>query len=557
MKRILAIGIPAAILIALVIWRFTVKNAQVGELKGAQSAQRRGGANVQLAPVVARDIVNSLDAVGSVDSPYNVKLSPKVAGRIDYLEVREGTPVTTGQVLVKIDPTQVQAQVLQAEAAVAEAQQRLAQAQLTQGATNVGISSTIRQQQAGVSSAQADYNQVQRNYDATVAQAQATVTDAQAKIDAAEAQVANARANLQAAQANLNNAQVKYNRVATLYHQGFIAAQDVDDARTQVDVQNGAVKVAQGQVDANQQALKSAQATYRSATNNLAIVRRKGVADIAASKAKLTQAKASLDVAAANRAQSPAYQANINALQSAVTAAQGQLRQAQSQLSDTILRSPIDGTVTARAADPGAIASPGTPVLTIQYLKWVYVTSSIPVEYSRVVAVGMPVTFTLDAVPGRTFSAPIAEVNPAADPQSRQFTIRLKIDNPTALLRPGMYARLTVVTSRVHAGAVVPREAVTKGQNGPTVTVVGSDMVAHVTPVTTGAEDPKGIEIKSGVAAGQRVVTLAYQPVKDGQKVREGGAGGQGGGQGGQAGGRGGRGGRRGGQGGGQGGGGG
>ncbi|AIE84140.1 efflux RND transporter periplasmic adaptor subunit [Fimbriimonas ginsengisoli] len=556
LKRILLIVIPVVLLGALIAWRFKVNAAKASQagVGGAPAGggQRGGGAGggrsggggggggggtVTLGVAGPRQIESTIDTVGSVDSPYNVKLSPKTAGLIDFLEVREGAAVKAGQVLVKIDPREIEGQVLQQQAAVAEARSRLAQAQLTQGSTNVGITSQIRQQRAGVSSAQADFGQVRQNYAAQIAAAQSTVTDANAKIDAAESQVANAKANVVSAQANLANAQTKYNRIYSLYKQGFAPAQDVDDARTTVDVQKAALAVASGQVDAANSALRSAQAVRNSAQNQVRVLRLKEQADVAASRARVATAQAGLDVAAANRSQGPAYAANIAALRSTVAAAVAQLRQAEARRADTVLKSPIDGVVTARTADPGAIASTGTPVLTIQFLKWVYVSTSVPVEQSRTVVVGTPATFTVDALPGKTFDAHVAEVNPAADPQSRQFLVRFKVDNAAQQLRPGMFARVHIVLSKVDAAVAVPREAVKQTPQGPTVFVVDAQNTAHAVPVKLGAEDSNGYQILEGVKAGDRVVTLSYSPVRDGQKVRTGGGGGSrgsGGGEGGQ-----------------------
>lgn len=545
LKRILIVVLPLALLGWLIVWRFDQKKAQEAKaFGGPPGAQARGGpggsgpagggggapggsgggrrapSNVEVAAAGPKEIVRTLEVVGTVESPYNVRLSPKTGGRIDYLEVREGTPVKAGEVLVRLDPTEIEGQVVQQQAAVAEAQSRLAQAQITQAPTNVGIATTILQQKANLASVQADYDQVRENYAAQVAAAQAAVTDAQAKVDAAEAQVANAKANLASAQANLENAKVRYDRVNSLYKQGFIAAQDVDDARTTMNVQAAAVKVAQGQVDAASSASRSAVAVKNAASNNAKIVERKGQADIAAAKARVDQARAQVTAANANQAQAPAYEANLAALRSSVAAAQAQLRQAEARRADTALRSPIDGIVTARAADPGSIASPGTAVLTIQSMKSLYVTSAVPVEQSAKVTVGTMVSFTLDALPGRTFNAPVAEVNPSADPQNRQFMIRLKIDNSDQKLRPGMYARLNIVLERERAAVAVPREAVKTASDGTkNVVVVDEKNVAHQVKVETGSEDPKTIEIVKGLADGERVVTLSYMPVRDGQQV--------------------------------------
>jgi RND family efflux transporter MFP subunit len=535
LKKWLYIGVAVAVLAGLVVWRFIARNAAQAQVMGGAASRtgagagaaggggagaggrggRGGGAggpsSVELASTTSRDIVQSVQSVGNVESPFKVEISPKTAGRITYLQVREGDTVTPGEVLLRIDPSDLEAAVVQQQANIAEARSRYAQAQITQGATNVGITSQIQQQQAGLTSAQADFNQVQGNYEAQVAAAQAQVS-------AASQAVSSAQASLTKENASLANALAKYNRTYSLYLQGFVAAQDVDDARTAVEVQRGTVAVAQGQIS-------SAQSQLSVQRQNLLITQRKGQSDIAASKAKVSQAKATLSVATANRSQSPAYQMNLAALRSQVDAAVAQLQQAQAKLRDTVVRSNIAGTVTLRKADPGALASPGSPVLEIQYVDWVYVTTAIPVEASNQIHSGQTAQVFFDSLPGRSFAGPLTNINLAADPQSRQFGARIKLNNPDHALRPGMYARVSVVTGRVHASVVVPREAVATSQKGgTTVTVVDSQGVAHVRPVKVGASDDKGIEITQGVAAGEKVVVLTYTPLREGQKVATGGA---------------------------------
>lgn len=527
MKKWLAIGIPLLLLGLLVAWRFSSKKAQEAQAT-QQMGQRRGmAANVEVAKASPAVLVETLDAVGTAESPYRVLISPKTTGRIEALTVREGDRVKAGQVLVRMDPAELQAAVYQQEAGVAEARSRLAQAQLGRGPTEAGVSGAISQQRAAVASARTDLAQVRRNYDALVSSAESSVQDADARVASSAALVGNAKAQLGREQASLKNAQARLSRVENLYRQGFIAAQDVDDARTAVEVQRGAVEVASGQVTASESALRSAQAVRSSAQQQLGIARRKALADIEASKARLAQAEAALRLASANRAQTPAFAQNVAALTAAVRAAEAQLRQARARAAETALRSPIDGTVTARTADPGSLASPGQAVLTVQFLEWMYVTTSLPIERAADVTKGRQAEVRFDALPGRTFVGVVTNVNPAAELQSRQFAVRVRLSNVDQALRPGMFGRVSFVLRRIPAKVTVPREAVSKGPEGDTVAIVGSDQTAKVVPVRTGAQDEKRVEILSGVKPGDTVVVLSYQPVRDGQKVRLPGAPGQ------------------------------
>lgn len=536
--------IGIAIILALIGWRVATRGNATAATSRTAGANRRTPPSVEVIPAKAQDIVQSVNVVGNVISPQSVDLSPKITGRITLLNVREGDLVKAGQVLVKIDPSDLNQQILQQQANVAEAKSRLAQAELTQGSTNVGVYTNIQQQQAGLTSAQADYNQTLQNYNAQVQTAQSTVTSDQAKVHAAQVQVQNAQAQLAQQKSNLSNAQTKFQRLQTLFKQGAIAQQDRDDAETAVEVQQQAVNVAEGQVAAAQAAVESAQADLSSARDQLSIVKNQGTANIAAAKAKMQQAQATLKAAVSNKSQGPAYQANIDALQSAVAAAEAQYQASKVHLLDTALTSPIDGAVTARDSDPGDIASPGKTILTVQALKWVYINTSVPMEEAAGIREGMNAQISVDSLPGQVFTGPITNLNPSADPASRQFGVRIRLENPGNLLKPGMYARIAIVTSSVHASTAVPIEAVKTGSQGSTVTIVDKDSVAHVTPVTIGASDGKIDEIKSGIKPGDQVVVLSYAPVKDGQTVSLPGSGGGKGGGGGAVGGSG-KGGRR------------
>jgi HlyD family secretion protein len=502
--RVLYWGSPAVALVALIGWRFSGLDAE----KAQDSAQPTGpkAASVRVAPATSRVLVQSVQAVGSVESPYKVEISPKTAGRIDYLEVREGDTVTPGEILLKIDPSDLQGAVIQQEANVAEAKARFAQAKISESSMNIGVTSQVHQQQASLTSVEASMAQVEQNYRAQVA-------SADAQVSAANSALANAKASLNKENATLSNLQIKYDRTLYLYKQNFIASQDVDDARTAIEVQKDAVAVAEGQV-------AGAQSQVQIEQQSLLIAKRKGLADIAAGKAGVDVGQETLRVAQANRSQSPAYRQNLDALQSQVTAAIAQLNQAESRLADTVIRATMVGTVTARKADPGALSSPGSPVLEVQSLDWLYVTATLPIDFSSQIHAGQTAKIRFDELRGKVFSGPITNINPAADPQSRQFGIKIRLDNRNHAVRPGMYGQVKIVTGDLDANVVVPREAIQTDSDGHTsVTVVDKDGVAHVRPVKLGASDERGVQVISGVRAQDSVVVLTFTLLKDGQKV--------------------------------------
>ncbi|HLJ54676.1 MAG TPA: efflux RND transporter periplasmic adaptor subunit [Chthonomonadaceae bacterium] len=520
MKRWIVLLISIGAIVSLVAWRLASKSKDAQMAAQGRVAQAKAALPVTVAPIVARDIIQTFTGVGSVVAPFNVKIAPKVSGRLDYLQVREGARVQQGEVIARIDPSEILAQVNQQRAAVAEAQQRLAQAQFTQNPTNVNVATQIQTQVAAVASAQADANQTRENYASQVAAANAAVTDAQGRIDSAQAAITSANANIRSAQANLTNAQVRYNRTYDLYKQGYVAAQDVDDAKTTVSVQNEAVGVAQSALNAANAARSSAAAQKNAAQEQANIVAKKGKADIAAADARLAQAKSALKYARSNVAQTPAYAANLAALRASVSAAQAQLKNVEAQLDDTILRSPVSGFVNARFVDPGSIVSPSQPVIGVEFTRDVFVDTSIPEDIANHLRAGQPADVTFDSFPGRKFDSHITQITPAADPTSRQMPVRVTLNNPNNTIKPGMFARVAVITDRIAGALVAPREAVQTGRTGSFVILVDKANIAHRVPVELGAQDAAGFQIRSGVHAGDMVVTLVNGNIKDGAPVK-------------------------------------
>lgn len=512
MKRWIYIVLPFLVLGSLIGWRIVQKRQQDAGMAKMREMRMKAPILAATATATVRDIVRTFEDTGTVESPQNVKIAPKVSGRIEYLTVHEGDRVRKGQVLVRIDPSQVEALVHQQQAALAEAQYRLAQAKITQNSTDVGVTAQVRQQKAAVDSAKADLNQVTRNYEAQLAAAEASVADAANRIN-------NAKAAVKSAQANLDNAQTKYNRILDLYKQGFVAAQDVDDAKAAVAVQQSALEMAQGQ-------LGSATAQHDAAVQQASIVRTKGKADIEASRAKLEQVQASYDYAAANTSQKQAYKQSIAALQAGVDAARAALRSAQAQMADTVLKCPLDGFVTGRYMDQGAMATPGQPILSVQFVKQVWVAISVPEEISSMVHIGQPAVIKFDAIPGRTFVGNVIQFNPSADLQSRQFTARVILSNRDGLFKPGMYAHVKLEIERMKDVLCVPREAIQRDKTGASVVVVEKTNKARRVPVTTGASDDSFTVIERGIDPGDKVVTLSAFPVRDGATVISGGKGG-------------------------------
>ena len=101
MKRLLVFGIPIVLILGLVFWRLSAEKAAAQEAASQQGSRKNAVVSADMAEAAPATLSTTLEAVGTVQSPYKVDLSPRTAGRIDFLEVREGDHVQVGQVVVR------------------------------------------------------------------------------------------------------------------------------------------------------------------------------------------------------------------------------------------------------------------------------------------------------------------------------------------------------------------------------------------------------------------------------------------------------------------------
>ena len=193
--------------------------------------------------------------------------------------------------------------------------------------------------------------------------------------------------------------------------------------------------------------------------------------------------------------------------------------QYQNLLENTILRSPVSGVITARNYDQGDMYG-GAPIYVVEQITPVKLYVGISeMDYTRVKK-NDTVTLTADALPGKTFTGRIARIYPTIDAATHTFTAEVNVANGDRLLRPGMYARVTVNFGSNHS-IVVPDDCVVKQQGSGvrSVFVLQADNTVKEVVVTLGRHFGTEYEILSGVAEGDKVVVKGQASLKNGSKV--------------------------------------
>lgn len=193
--------------------------------------------------------------------------------------------------------------------------------------------------------------------------------------------------------------------------------------------------------------------------------------------------------------------------------------QYQNLLENTILRSPVSGVITARNYDQGDMYG-GSPIYVVEQITPVKLYVGISeMDYTRVKK-NDTVTLTADALPGKTFTGRIARIYPTIDAATHTFTAEVNVANSDRLLRPGMYARVTVNFGSNHS-IVVPDDCVVKQQGSGvrSVFVLQADNTVKEVVVTLGRHFGTEYEILSGIAEGDNVVVKGQASLKNGSKV--------------------------------------
>jgi RND family efflux transporter MFP subunit len=188
-------------------------------------------------------------------------------------------------------------------------------------------------------------------------------------------------------------------------------------------------------------------------------------------------------------------------------------------LENTVLRSPVTGTVTARNYDPGDLYGSKGPILTLMQIDRVKVQVNVTEAYYPQVKVGMPVEVKLDVYPDETFAGKVSLIYPAVDAMTRTFTTEITIPNGSGKLRPGMFSRVSLNFGEQEQ-VLIPDMAVQKqaGTNERFGFVVENGKAVRRT-LATGRQIGSRMVILSGVSAGERIVVAGGQKLLDGTEV--------------------------------------
>ncbi|MGE0625697.1 MAG: efflux RND transporter periplasmic adaptor subunit [Pseudomonadales bacterium] len=166
-----------------------------------------------------------------------------------------------------------------------------------------------------------------------------------------------------------------------------------------------------------------------------------------------------------------------------------------------------DGVLANLGVREGSYIVPATAVMSIADLDSVWVLAEVFERQAAWVRPGQRAEVTLDYLPGRQWRGSVDYIYPELDQRTRTLKVRLRFDNPGAVLRPNMFSRVVIFGEATPPVVHVPREALIRGGRLDRVVLALGQGRFRSQPVEVGLESGDRVEIRTGLAAGDRVVT--------------------------------------------------
>ena len=451
-------------------------------IKSIQQKNRPIDVTKLTVPVEAKSVTVRITASGKVQPVQSVNISPKSPGLLAALNVEQGDTVKQGQIIARMDNSEIKMRILQYKANLEQAKAQLAESQAGSRPEE------IAQGKARVDQAQAqlaitrDGNRLQE------------IQQAQAQVDSAKASV------------ELTQARVK--RYQDLAKNGAIS----QDSLEQYISENSKAK-------ANLEEAQRRLSLLKVGNRNQ---------DIQKQEAIVNQEKEGLrKLENGNRPQ------EIARFKAAVASAEAQVKQQQVQLEDTILRAPFSGIVTQRYATVGAYVSPAisassnasaTSTSIVALAKGIEVLANVPEVDISQIKLGQKVEISIDAYPEDVFQGQVRLIAPEAvvDQNVTSFQVRVAINTGAKKLRSGMnVSEVTFLGNNIKNALLIPQELIVtqKGKTG--VWLLGEKNKPQFRLVTIGANIDNQIQVLDGLKAGDRVF-IDLPKTKEKEKIEQG-----------------------------------
>lgn len=212
-----------------------------------------------------------------------------------------------------------------------------------------------------------------------------------------------------------------------------------------------------------------------------------------------------------------ASQRDVDERQTQLRLTQQEINQVEARIADRTIRAPFDGVVGIRRLSPGSLVQPGQVITTLDDINTIKLDFTVPETQMNAVNKGMNVAITHSSS-DKALSGIVDTVAVRLDDRSRAGEVRVLLDNPDGLIKPGMLMHIAIHSVPRNA-VVVPEEAVFQIKRNHFVYVVDGDNKVQQRQIHVGARRPGVVEVRDGIVAQDKVVMRGVVKLRPMQSV--------------------------------------
>ena len=201
-----------------------------------------------------------------------------------------------------------------------------------------------------------------------------------------------------------------------------------------------------------------------------------------------------------------------------LASAEARVQLSQAKLAQSTLVAPFHGVVGLRSVSVGDYVAVGKQLITLTNIDPIKVDFRVPEIFLSQVKLGQTISLKVDAVPGHDFQGKIFAVDPVVDVNGRAMRLRATVPNADLVLKPGLFARITIVVDRRENAMLIPESAVVPDGIGKIVFVVENGKAKRV-PIELGKRLPGKVEVVKGLTPQMVVVSSGQMRLREGSTV--------------------------------------
>lgn len=414
-----------------------------------------GDPSIKLMTVTEQSREEAIEVLGQIVYYEKVNVSSKVTGRLTRLLVSEGDRVSRGSLIAEIE--------------------------------RLPLELNLKEQMAELEIAKKNFELSKAKYENAIKSIEIRFK----QIDKAKAEVLDKKVTWQNIKRILDNKKV-------LYRAGGISKTDFESYRAQHT---------------------TAHTQYINAKADLAI-QEVGFRDSDIRSEGLTVPKtAAMKVRMLQRINTKIEKAELEASRSRITQVEKSIESTKTMLSETYIRSPLNGLVAAKSMEAGEMVKADSIIATLIHIAKVYLSMNVNEKDTKYIRTGQKVRFTVDAFEGIDFSGGIARSTPVLDMKTRTLEVKALVTNPGNKLLPGMFARAKIITGTAADCITVPLGALLTRDGEKGELFIVKKGLAFRQPVTLGREYSDEIAVTKGLSPGDVIVAKGVHLVRPEMKL--------------------------------------